>query len=125
MATSQNKNISNKKAEGRPLRVWAAILFLVIVIASIFYFNRDTPLPKELKEAISDKNTDSVWTYSNADSNTIALKTPSGDQFSLTKNGETIASFTVNGKEIKLKELDKHASEIAVLLGELRNRNKQ
>lgn len=125
MAVSQNKNISNKKAEGRPLRVWAAILLLVVVIASIFYFNRDTPLPKELKEAIGGTNSDSTWTYSKADTNTIALKTPSGDLFSLSKNGETISSFNINGKEIKLKELDKHASEIAVLLGELRNRNKQ
>lgn len=125
MAVSQHKNNPNKKAESRPLRVWAAILFLVIVIASIFYFNRDTPLPKELKEAINGNNKDSTWTYSSADTNTISLKTPSGDYFSLTKHGEAITSFTANGQEIKQKDLEKHASEIAVMLGELRNRNKQ
>lgn len=124
MATSQNSNSSNNKSAGRPARIWAAIILLVIVIASIFYFNRDTPLPKELKEMVSTgNNTDSVWTYNSADTNSISLKTPSGETFSLNKSGEGISSFTMNGKAIR--EMDKYVNEIAALINELRKRNSQ
>lgn len=124
MATSQNRNPSNNKPAARPARVWAAILLLVLVIASIFYFNRDTPIPKELKEIVSaGNNTDSVWTYNRADTNSISLKTPSGEVFSLSKSGEGISSFTMNGKSIR--EMDKYVNEIAALINELRKRNSQ
>lgn len=124
MATSQNKSSANNKSAGRPARVWAAIILLVIVIASIFYFNRETPIPKELKEMVSaGNNTDSVWTYNHTDTNSISLKTPSGAVFSLSKSGEGISSFTMNGKAIR--EMDKYVNEIAVLINELRKRNSQ
>ncbi|MBO9635495.1 MAG: hypothetical protein J7578_20490, partial [Chitinophagaceae bacterium] len=91
------KTSKKKDPEGRPLRVYAAILALVIVIAVFLYFNRDTPIPKEIKDAVStEKTTDSVWTLNNA--NRISLKTPDGNIFILEKDQEKIKEFSINGK---------------------------
>lgn len=111
--------------DNRPIRVYAAILMLVILIAGILYFTRDTAVPKEIRDAVSTGNkTDSVWTYNSSDPNSIALKTPDGNSFQLVKNGDGISSFTVNGKAVtSVKEMDKYPKEVAAMLLELRKRN--
>jgi hypothetical protein len=55
MQQSINPGNARKKrnAENRPIRVYAAILVLVVLIAGILYFTRDTPIPKEIRDAVS------------------------------------------------------------------------
>lgn len=118
------KTSKKKDPEGRPLRVYAAILALVIVIAVFLYFNRDTPLPKEIKDAVSTENAaDSLWTLNN--SNRISLKTPDGNIFILEKEGETIKTFTVNNKVLSPQQaMEKYSNEMAAMMRELHKRTK-
>lgn len=111
-----------RNPESRPIRVYAAILALVIVIAIFLYFNRDTPIPKEIKDAVStEQTTDSVWTLNNV--NRISLKTPDGNIFTLEKEGETIKSFTVNGKILSQQAtMEKYPNEVATMMRELHRR---
>jgi hypothetical protein len=127
MQQSINPGNARKKrnAENRPIRVYAAILVLVVLIAGILYFTRDTPIPKEIRDAVSTgSNSDSVWTWNGSDPNSISLRTPDDNTFRLVKTGDGISSFTVNGKAVtSVKEMDKYSKEVAAMLFELRKRN--
>jgi hypothetical protein len=111
--------------ENRPIRVYAAILVLVVLIAGILYFTRETPIPKEIRDAVSTgSNSDSVWTWNRSDPNSISLRTPEDNTFRLVKTGDGISSFTVNGKAMtSAQQIDKYQKEVAIMLLELRKRN--
>jgi hypothetical protein len=96
-----------------------------VLIAGILYFTRDTPIPKEIRDAVStESNADSVWTWNGSDPNSISLRTPDENTFRLVKTGDGISSFTVNGKAVtSVKEMDKYSKEVAAMLFELRKRN--
>lgn len=117
---------NNSSKENRPIRVYAAILMLVILIAGILYFTRDQPVPKEIREAVSSgDNRDSVWTYNPSSPDHIALKVPNGNQFELERNGDAIASFKVNGRVLtNPEEMEQYQRELAAILNEL-NKRKQ
>ncbi|QEC45378.1 hypothetical protein [Pseudobacter ginsenosidimutans] len=121
--TPGRSNRSSSK-ENRPIRVYAAILMLAILIAGILYFTRDQPIPKEIREAVSSGGKrDSVWTYSSSSPDIIALKMPNGNKFELEKNSSGIASFKVNGRTLtNPEEMEQYQRELAAMLNELNNR---
>lgn len=125
-AKTPGRSKGSSSQENRPIRVYAAILLLAVLIAGILYFTRDQPIPKEIKDVVSpDSKRDSVWTYSNSSPDVIALKAPNGNQFELEKNGNAIAMFKVNGKVLaNAEEMELYQRELATMLSEL-NKRKQ
>lgn len=121
-----DRSKGSSSQENRPIRVYAAILLLAVLIAGILYFTRDQPIPKEIKDVVSpDNKRDSVWTYSNSSPDVIALKVPNGNQFELEKNGNAIAMFKVNGKVLtNAEEMELYQRELASMINEL-NKRKQ
>ena len=125
-AKTPGRSKSSSSQENRPIRVYAAILLLAVLIAGILYFTRDQPIPKEIREVVSpDGKRDSVWTYSPSSPDIIALKAPNGNQFELEKNGNAISIFKVNGKVLaNAEEMELYQRELATMLNEL-NKRKQ
>ncbi|WP_127132135.1 hypothetical protein [Pseudoflavitalea rhizosphaerae] len=117
---------NNSSKENRPIRVYAAILMLVILIAGILYFTRDQPVPKEIRDAVSSgEKRDSLWTYNPSSPDNIALKVPNGNKFELERNGNAIGMFKVNGRALtNPEEMEQYQRELAAMLNELNKRKK-
>lgn len=112
-----------KNPENRPIRVYAAILMLVILIAGILYFNRNS-VPQEIKDAVSSGNKDSVWTFYPNIPVAMELKTPEGNTFRLTKTPDDRVAYAVNGKPVATqKDLEKYKTEFDLLMLELQKRD--